>query len=55
MAGKNSKALRIKLGEELRIGYTNSKQLQKRLSLFNISKEEVIETLNKIKKEGFND
>lgn len=55
MAGKNSKALRMKLGEELRIGYTNTKQLQKRLSLFNISKEDVLNSLNKIKKEGFND
>lgn len=55
MAGKNSRALRMKLGEELRIGYTNTKQLQKRLSLFNISKEDVLNSLNKIKKEGFND
>lgn len=55
MAGKNSKQLRIRLGEELRIGYTNSKQLQKRLTLFNISEDEVIKTLEKIKKEGFDD
>ncbi|MDN6195185.1 MAG: ribonuclease M5 [Atopostipes suicloacalis] len=55
MAGKNSKELRIQLGEALRIGYTNSKQLQKRLSLFNISKEEVLITLNKLKEEGYDD
>ncbi len=55
MAGKNSKELRIKLGEELRIGYTNSKQLQKRLSLFNISEEKVLATLEKVKEEEFDD
>lgn len=55
MGGKNSKVLRIKLGEELRIGYTNSKQLQKRLSLFNISEEKVLATLEKVKEEGFDD
>lgn len=55
MAGKDSKQLRIHLGEELRIGYTNSKQLQKRLTLFNISEDVVIQTLEKIKKEGFDD
>ncbi len=55
MGGRNSKALRIRLGEELRIGYTNSKQLQKRLSLFNISEEKVRETLERIKEEGFDD
>lgn len=53
--GKNSKQLRIRLGEELRIGYTNSKQLQKRLTLFNISKEQVVETLKKIHEEGLDD
>lgn len=55
MGGKNSKQLRIKLGEELRIGYTNSKQLQKRLSLFNLSEEQVLTALKKIKEEGFDD
>lgn len=54
-AGKNSKQLRIRLGEELRIGYTNSKQLQKRLTLFNISEEQVVETLKKIHEEGLDD
>ena len=55
MGGKNAKNLRIKLGEELRIGYTNSKQLQKRLNLFNISEEKILATLKKVKEEGFND
>lgn len=49
--GENSKELRIKLGEELRIGYTNGKQLQKRLTMFNISEETVRETIEKIKEE----
>lgn len=53
--GKHAKKWRIRLGEELRIGYTNSKQLQKRLSMFGITEKEVEETLNKIKKEGFDE
>ena len=39
MGGRNAKALRIKLGEALRIGYTNSKQLQKRLTMFELLKK----------------
>lgn len=53
--GKHAKRWRIRLGEELRIGYTNSKQLEKRLSMFGITEKEVEETLNKIKKEGFDE
>lgn len=49
--GANSKKLRERLGEHLRIGQTNSKQLQKRLNLFNITEEQVLETLEKIQKE----
>jgi len=48
LAGKNSKALREKLGDELRIGYTNGKQLVKRLKMFRISKEEFTEVMEKI-------
>lgn len=55
MGGEHSKDMRIRLGEELNIGYTNSKQLQKRLTLFNISQEKVIKTLENIEKEGFDD
>lgn len=54
-AGNSSKQLRIKLGEKLRIGYTNSKQLQKRLIMFGITEEEILKTINEIKKEGFNE
>lgn len=53
--GKASKQLRIKLGEKLRIGYTNSKQLQKRLTMFGIAEEDVANTMKKIKEEGFNE
>lgn len=50
--GKNAKQLRIQLGEKLRIGYTNGKQLQKRLSMFGITEAEVKQALEEIKEEG---
>lgn len=40
-----SKNVRIKLCEELNIGYTNSKQLVKRLNMFHITKKEMLEKL----------
>ena len=43
-----SKDRRIALGEKLRIGYTNGKQLQKRLRMFNIQKEEFKKALMEI-------
>jgi ribonuclease M5 len=49
--GRQAKKLRIALGEKLRIGYTNGKQLQKRLAVFNITEQQVIETIEEIKKE----
>lgn len=55
MNGKNSKKLRILLGEKLRIGYTNSKQLQKRLSMFNITEEKVLQIMKEIQKEGIDE
>lgn len=55
MGGKDSKSLRIQLGEALRIGYTNSKQLQKRLTMFGITEKEVESTMNKIKEETIDD
>lgn len=51
MNGRNSKQLRILLGEKLRIGYTNSKQLQKRLNMFGISVQEIKEAMKEIKEE----
>ncbi|PRY83711.1 ribonuclease M5 [Alkalibacterium olivapovliticus] len=47
--------LRERLGNELRIGYTNGKQLEKRLNMFGISEEEVKTALDKIRKELTND
>ncbi|MFO8069944.1 MAG: ribonuclease M5 [Alkalibacterium sp.] len=50
-----ARALRAALGEELRIGYTNGKQLKKRLTMFGITEAEVTEALEKIRKEQLND
>ncbi|MFV0558697.1 MAG: ribonuclease M5 [Enterococcus sp.] len=41
IAGANAKERREKLGDELRIGYTNAKQLEKRLAMFRITEEEL--------------
>ncbi|WP_368645857.1 ribonuclease M5 [Alkalibacterium putridalgicola] len=46
-----ARALREALGEELRIGYTNGKQLKKRLTMFGFSEDDVKEALAKIRKE----
>src|SRR5699024_5662016 len=43
--GPASKERRRLLGEKLRIGYTNGKQLKKRMEMFNISEQEVREAL----------
>lgn len=43
----NSSALREHLSDVLGIGYVNGKQLQKRLMMFGISKQQVIEALSK--------
>lgn len=48
LAGNRSKERREKLGDELRIGYTNGKQLQKRLTMFRITKEELLAALEKV-------
>lgn len=51
MNGKNSKKYRMLLGEKLRIGYTNSKQLQKRLNMFGIYEEKILKVMKEIKEE----
>ncbi|MDZ7834088.1 MAG: ribonuclease M5 [Alkalibacterium sp.] len=51
----HSRQLREALGEELRIGYTNGKQLKKRLTMFGISEDEVTAALEKIRKEQVDD
>ena len=43
----NSSSLRAHLSDVLGIGYVNGKQLQKRLMMFGISKEQAIEALSK--------
>ncbi|MGK0552821.1 ribonuclease M5 [Enterococcus faecalis] len=45
IAGAHAKERREYLGDELRIGYTNSKQLVKRLAMFRITKEEVAQVM----------
>ncbi|GEL65959.1 ribonuclease M5 [Marinilactibacillus psychrotolerans] len=55
MGKPHSKELRIKLGNELRIGYTNGKQLEKRLNMFGITQEKVEKALKKIRKEEANE
>ncbi|SJZ80366.1 ribonuclease M5 [Pilibacter termitis] len=48
LAGNQSKKKRELLGDELRIGYTNGKQLVKRLKMFRITQEELEEVMEKI-------
>lgn len=42
IAGSKAKARREALGDCLRIGYTNGKQLRKRLKMFQLSEEELV-------------
>ncbi|BCA84986.1 ribonuclease M5 [Enterococcus saigonensis] len=51
IAGASAKLLREKLGDKLKIGYTNSKQLTKRLAMFRITPEELKTAMQEIKKE----
>ncbi|AIM16598.1 ribonuclease M5 [Neobacillus sedimentimangrovi] len=56
IAGKGAKERRIRLGELLKIGYTNGKQLHKRLMMFQISKQEFSEALVQVlQQEGENE
>lgn len=48
IAGKDAKKRREKLGELLQIGYTNSKQLVKRLAMFRITAEALAEAMKKV-------
>ncbi len=45
VGGDGAKERRIKLGKLLKIGYTNGKQLHKRLMMFQISRQEFAEAL----------
>ncbi|MGG5254532.1 ribonuclease M5 [Neobacillus sp. SM06] len=51
IGGEGAKDRRIKLGKILKIGYTNGKQLHKRLMMFRISPEEFVAALNVIRQE----
>lgn len=48
IAGTGAKSRREKLGDRLRIGYTNAKQLEKRLGMFRITPEELTEAMEQI-------
>ena len=48
IAGPDAKSKREKLGEYLKIGYTNGKQLYNRLKLFQITPEEFADALKEI-------
>ena len=51
IAGSLAKERREKLGDELRIGYTNGKQLAKRLKMFRITEAELLEAMKKVEEE----
>lgn len=55
IAGKNAKKRRELLGEKLNIGYTNGKQLIKRLGLFQIELEKFVLAMEEILKDEKND
>ncbi|MGX2945428.1 ribonuclease M5 [Enterococcus alishanensis] len=48
IAGASAKEKRELLGEELKIGYTNGKQLAKRLKMFRITEEELSTAIKKV-------
>lgn len=51
IGGEGSKERRIQLGSQLKIGYTNGKQLHKRLMMFQISKQDFAKALIAIRQE----
>ncbi|QFT87111.1 Ribonuclease M5 [Bacillus sp. THAF10] len=51
IAGPQAKSRREKLGQELNIGYTNGKQLQKRLQMFHIPLIQLEEAMTKMTQE----
>ena len=54
MGGEGAKVRREKLGKLLKIGYTNGKQLHKRLMVFEISKEAFADAVKVIREEERN-
>lgn len=55
IGGEGAKERRIMLGNLLKIGYTNGKQLHKRLMMFQISKQEFAEALSVVIQEEINE
>lgn len=51
IGGEGAKDRRILLGKLLKIGYTNGKQLHKRLMMFQISKKEFAEAISVVRQE----
>ncbi|QDP38816.1 ribonuclease M5 [Radiobacillus deserti] len=51
IGGPKARERRKKLGVALRIGYANAKQLEKRLSSFQIAREDFVEVMEQILKE----
>ncbi|KGX85469.1 ribonuclease M5 [Pontibacillus litoralis] len=51
VGGKNARERRERLGEQLKIGYTNGKQLYKRLTMFQITRQEFIAVMEDIVQE----
>ncbi|WP_409296404.1 ribonuclease M5 [Peribacillus sp. SCS-26] len=52
MGGAGAKERRERIGRILKIGYTNGKQLQKRLQMFRISRDAFLEALQRMEQEG---
>ena len=50
VSGSNAKKRRVMLGDTLKIGYYNAKQLLKALNSFNISREQFEKTVEEINK-----
>lgn len=55
IAGSGAKEKRERLGEILKIGYTNGKQLHKRLMMFQVSKDDFAQALMKLRQEEKNE
>ncbi|GHI00886.1 ribonuclease M5 [Neobacillus kokaensis] len=51
VGGPGAKERRIHLGKLLKIGYTNGKQLHKRLMMFQVSKQEFVDALAAVRQE----
>jgi ribonuclease M5 len=54
VGGQGSSSKRERLGKLLKIGYTNGKQLHKRLKMFQISRQQFTEALQAIRQEEIN-